>query len=250
MAKMSLLEMVQDILSDMNSDNVNSISDTIEAGQVARLVKSTFINLHNDRIWPHAGQLFRLDSLADTNRPTHMLMAENVIEVSWVKYNVQATINKPLDYKNIIYKTPEDFLTFVMSRDSSLAYAQTVIDFNGTPLIIYNNAQPTYYTSFDDKHLVFDSFDITMDSTLQNSKTQVFGYIEPEFLMEDDFVPEVPAKAFPYFISECKNVCFLKVKEVFSQSDAQTSTRQKSWLSRNKSKVKNETKYPNYGRKR
>jgi hypothetical protein len=31
MAKMTLLEMVQDIMSDMDSDEINSISDTQEA---------------------------------------------------------------------------------------------------------------------------------------------------------------------------------------------------------------------------
>jgi hypothetical protein len=43
--KKTLLEIVQDILSDMDSEEVNSISDSNEARQVARIVQTTFYNL-------------------------------------------------------------------------------------------------------------------------------------------------------------------------------------------------------------
>jgi hypothetical protein len=41
MAKMTLLEIVQDILSDMDSDEVNSINDSVESLQLAQMIKST-----------------------------------------------------------------------------------------------------------------------------------------------------------------------------------------------------------------
>lgn len=249
MAKMTLLDMVQEILSDMNSDNVNSISDTVEAEQVARIIRSTFRNLYNDRVWPHTGALIKLVSMADSNRPTHMKLQEDVEEISWIKYDVREAPSDPIKYRDIPYKTPEEFLQLVMNRDADDTFAQVVIDIHGTPLIIHNNAAPSYWTTFDDEHIVFDSFDNTMDSVLQEGKTQVFGYSEPAFLLEDDFVPDIPLKMFPYFLAECKSVSFLKVKEVFSQKDEQTSNRQKSWLSRRKRHANNGIKYPNYGRK-
>jgi hypothetical protein len=39
MAKMTVLDMVQDIMSDMNSDNVNDINDTPESLRVAQIIK-------------------------------------------------------------------------------------------------------------------------------------------------------------------------------------------------------------------
>lgn len=233
----------------MNSDNVNSISDTVEAEQVARIIRSTFRNLYNDRVWPHTGGLIKLVSMADSNRPTHMKMLDEVEEISWIKYDVRKEATDPIKYVDITYKTPEDFLLYVMSRDASKDYAQTVIDIHGTPLIIHTNAAPQFWTTFDDEHLVFDSFDNSMDSVLQEGKTQVFGYSEPPFLLSDTFVPDIPVKMFPYFLSECKSVAFLKVKEVFSQKDEQNSNRQKGWLSRRKRHAKNGVKYPNFGRK-
>jgi hypothetical protein len=249
MAKQTLLEITQEILSDMNSDSVNSISDTIEAQQVVAVIKRTFINLYNDRKWPHNMQMMKIDSLSDSARPTHMKLPENVIEIDWVKYDIRVTPSDPIKYREIQYMEPKDFVTFVMTRDSTKSYAQTVIDIHGVPLVIYNNAMPTFYTSFDDEHLVFDSYDITVDSVLQQSKVQVYGDIEPSFTLADSFIPDVPAKAFPYFVNEAKSTCFLKIKEVFSQKDEQNSNRQKAWLSRKKRHVNNGVRYPNYGRK-
>lgn len=250
MAKMTLLDIVQEILSDMNSDNVNSISDTIEATQVANIVRRTFYNLYNDREWPHTARLMRLNSSSDSNRPTHMLIDEDVIRVDWVRYNKQKSPSDSLRYDEIHYKTPTDFIDFVMARDSTKDNMRTVIDYNGTPLIIQTDAFPTYYTSFDDEHIVFDSYDSTLDSILQHSKTQVYGLVEPEFLLEDGFVPDIPTKAFPYFVSEAKSVAFLKIKEVFSQKDEQASGRQKVWLAREKHRVGGGIRFPNYGRRR
>lgn len=250
MAKMALLDIVQEILSDMNSDNVNSISDTIEATQVANIVRRTFYNLYNDRVWPHTGSLLKLDSSADSARPTHMILPENTIHIDWVKYDVRKLVGDAIKYRDIEYKCPEDFLTYVMSRDADKTNMEVVMDYNGTPLIIQNDAEPSYYTTFDDEHLVFDSYNSSVDSILQSSKTQVFGETEPEFIMSDTFVPDIPAKAFPYFVSEAKSVAFIKIKEVFSQKDEQTATRQKSWLSREKRRVGGGVKYPNYGRRR
>ncbi len=43
--KYTLLEIVQEILSDMDSDEVNSIDDTTESEQVATIVKSTYLSM-------------------------------------------------------------------------------------------------------------------------------------------------------------------------------------------------------------
>lgn len=249
MAKENLLAITQEILSDMNSDNVNSISDTIESQQVAQIIKRTFLNLYNDRVWPHVAQSMRIDSMSDNARPTHMKLPDGVQEILWVKYDIRADDQDAIRYRDVEYKKPQEFLTTVMGRDADKDYAQVVIDIHGAPLIIHNNHAPTFYTSFDDEHLVFDSFDNTVDGVLQQSKVQVFGYVEPPFVLEDAFVPDLPSKYFPYFVNEAKSTCFLKIKEVFSQKDEQNSTRQKGWLSREKRRVQGGIQRPNYGRK-
>ncbi len=249
MSKTTLLDMVQEILSDMTSDPVNSISDTYEALQVAKIIKRTYYNIINDRIWPSTGRLLSLTPSGDSGRPTHMRLEDEVIGISWVKYNTRRSSDSHDIYTTVKYKTNEEFLEIAFARDNSKSNVTTVMDYNGTPLFILNDAAPTCYTSFDDKHIIFDSFDSAIDSTLQGSKTQVFGEVEPAWSEVDSFVPDLPSKAFPYLINEAKSTAFIKIKEVFSQKDEQASVRQKGWLSRNKHRIDGDTRYPDYGRK-
>lgn len=249
MAKMTLLDIVAEILSDMTSDPVNSISDTFEASQVAKIVRRCYYNLYNERVWPHTGKLFKLTSSADGSKPTHMLMEEDVSSIEWVNYECRGATDTRSDIQRIRYLSPEDFLNYCFDRDTSQDNVQTIIDYNGTPIFVINNAAPTYWTSFDDEHLVFDSFDSSVDSILQSSKTQVFGYCEPDFRMENDFVPDMPNKAFSLLVAEAKSQAFIKLKEVFSQKDEQAATRQRGWLSREKHRTGGGTRYPDYGRK-
>lgn len=58
MAKLTLLDIVQDILSDMDSDTVNSITDSVESLQIAQIVKTTFFEIITEGEWPHLGGLF------------------------------------------------------------------------------------------------------------------------------------------------------------------------------------------------
>ena len=72
MAKLTLLQMTQDILNDMDSDPVNSIDDTDESIQVAQIVKTTYFNITSQRDWPFLRTLSALTGLGDTNNPTKM----------------------------------------------------------------------------------------------------------------------------------------------------------------------------------
>ena len=251
MAKATLLEIVQEILSDMNSDTVNSISDTVEAMQVATIVKRTFLNLANDRIWPAYKRLLKLVPYGDGSKPNYMKFDDNVVQVDWVKYDSRDSLTGAEDYLTIHYCDPHEFVERVMSRDPDDANVQTVIDVHGTPLFIFNDQAPTFWTSFDDETIVFDSYNQAVESTLMASKTQAFGEVEPEFEMDDAFVPNMPAKYFPYLINEAKSTAFIKIKEVFSQKDEQNAQRQKGWLARNKHRAQpHGVKFPDYGRKR
>lgn len=250
MAKLTLLEIVQDILAEMKSDGVNSLGDTEEATIVAGIVRNTYFEIVNNRLWPTQSSLFRLTASTDSDRPTHMRIEDDVGELEWVKYDVRKNASDPIRYRDIQYKSPSDFLDYVMQRDASKDNVLTVFDYHGTPLLITTDQPPAYWTAFDDTYLVFDSYDRNVDSTLQNSKTQVYGTREPSFLLEDDFVPDLPAKAFPYLLAEAKSTCMLNIKEVFSQKTEQSASRQRGYLSRHKRRLEGGIKYPHYGRKK
>lgn len=249
MAKMTLLDIVQDILSDMDSDQVNSISDTVESLQVAQIVKSTYYNIVDGRDYPFLHELFQLDSTASVSRPTHMKLPETIIDLDWVKYNRKKASDTRNKYEKIKYLVPEEFLELVNQRDSSNTAVQIVVDSTSIQLNILNNKAPEYFTSFDNETIVFDSFDSGLESTIQNSKLQCYGRRSVVFTLSDSFIPDLPVQMFSYLLSESKSVSFITLKQVPNQKAEQASISQKRRLSQDNWGVRNGIYYPNYGRK-
>ena len=249
MPQMTLLELTQDILSDMESDEVNSINDTTESLQVAGIVKSTYFNIIDGRHWPWLKELFQLTSLADVTKPTHMQIPTTIEDVEFVKYNLRRVSDTRDFYTTRKYRTPEDFLLLLERRNSSLSTITVITDFSGTKLNIQNNKAPEYYTSFDDNYIVFDSYDSGVDVTLQTAKTQCYGRRYPTFTMSDTFVPDLPIQMFSYLLNEAKATCFSTIKQVTNNKAEQGAITQRRRQSQDAWKLNKGIRYPNYGRK-
>jgi hypothetical protein len=249
MAKLTLLDIVQDILSDMDSDTVNSINDSVESLQVAQIVKTTFFEIITEGEWPHLAELFQITASGDNSLPTHMTLPENVRYVEWVTYNKRTVSDTKDEYVDVRYKEPSEFMAHINRRDSSLASVTTITDPTLVKLLIINDTAPTYYTSFNNDVLVFDSYDSGVDSTIQSAKIQCYGYREPVFTILDNFIPDLPSKAFPYLLSEAKSVCFNVLKQAANPKEEQRSTRQRRRLSQDRWRLAGGITYPNYGRR-
>lgn len=249
MAKMTLLEIVQDALSDMTSDVINSIDDTEEAQQVAQIVKSTFLAFMSNRNWPHTRQLVNLIASTDSDRPTHMTLDDEIKEMISVFYDKKRVGDTRLLYQEVDWKDPDDFLRLTNSRNSDNANILTVTDPSGVVLLIQNDKAPRYYTSFNDTSLVFDSWDNAVENTLQANKTQARAYVTPVFEMDDEYVPDLPEEAFSAFIEEVKSRAQFKLHSVQDIKSEQESKRQQTWLSRKAWKVAGGVRYPDYGRR-
>src|SRR5512139_1080122 len=231
MPKYTLLEMTQSILSDMNSDEVNSVTDTVEALQVTQIIKDTFYEIITEGEWPHLKTLMQLTASADADKPTHMRMPENVQKVVSIRYNKRSNTDTKDEYSLVEYKEPDDFLEHIMKRLSSESTVDTITDYSGVPLLIENDLSPTYWTSFDNEWIVFDSYDSSVDTTLQSNKTQCVALREPTFTVSDTFVPDLPAVAFPYLLSEAKSAAFLALKNTANQKEEQRANRQRRRMS-------------------
>jgi hypothetical protein len=179
MAKLTLLDMVQDILSDMSSDNVNSIADTAESERVAAIIKSTFFKMVEEKNWPHIGSLLQLTALGSVAKPSHMQIPTAVRRIEWLKYDQRTVATDPRAYTTVEVMKPLDFMEMSNNRDSTATNIDVVTDFSGNQLNIRNDSAPTYYTSFDGNYIVFDSFDSGKESTLTAANTQSFGFKEP-----------------------------------------------------------------------
>lgn len=247
--KMTLLELVQTILSDMGGDEVNSIDDTVESAQVASIVRNTYNSMVTTRMWPHMRKLIKLIPYGDSEKPTHMKMPERLCELISIKYESSRDGSPRKDYRDVKYLDPEDFLRYIYSRNTSDENTISVFDPSGAELFILTNCSPTYVTSFDDVTMVFDSYDSVLDDSLQASKIQCFAYMLPEWNHTDKFVPDLPAEAFQSLLQSSKNYAFSTLSQRFDSPSATEARRQSTWLSRKAWRAAGGIKYPNYGRR-
>lgn len=241
--KRTLLEMTQSILSDMDSEGVNSISDTVEAGQIASVIEDTFFNIIAARDIPEHRQLIEIVALSSSARPTHFRYPTNTRKFETIQYNVGTTTP---NYRTIKYVEP---LVFISRMDETLNNSVVVTDVKGnTPLYIKNDSPPSYYTSFDDEHIVMDSFDSSVGAALQTVKTRAYGYIYPVFSQEDNFSPDIDDTMLPYLLAEAKSVCFSLFKSGSDPKIDQSARRLKSFVQNDMYKTKQANKRPHYGR--
>lgn len=248
MAKQTLIEIVQEILSDMNSDEVNSISDTTESMQVATIVRSTYNAMMVTRDWPHTNKLLRLTPYSDDENPTMMRIEDDYKKLTSVYYNIAKQGETRLRFSPIRYIEPDDMLRKMYNLNTDSPHVRVIDKGHGQTYVVTTNKPPSCVTSFNDKELVFDSYDNLVDDSLQASKTQVRAFILPDFILADNFIPDLPEDAFPLLIEESKSKASIKVGEKEDPKAEQESRRQNQWMSRRANKINGGTVYPNYGR--
>jgi len=234
MAKLSLLDMTQNILSALDSDPVDSIDETVEAVQVAELVKEAYFELISQRDWPFLFQLAPLQALGDTSNPTKMKIPDTWNKIKWIKYNKT----------EVIYMDVETFNNMVSQR----VVQAGVINSNGYVI----NQDPQYWTSYDDQHLIFDGYNSAVDSTLQASKSSAYGTQQATWTHMDSFIPSIPEKFFPTLLAEAKSQAFVNLKQQANAREERKATRGRMAMRNDSWKNENgEVKYNsrvNYGR--
>ena len=244
----NLLDMVQEILSDIDSDEVESIFDTVEAEQVVNILKSTYYAMMNNRNWPHLRRSVQLRGLSNPDKPTHMKVEEEFKELCFIKYNKEKDGAAKKAYGDITYLQPDHFLHKINQEDSSSELVRVVEDTGGIELLIRKDRAPTYYTSFNDEYLVFDSYNEEVDTTLQKSKVQAMAYIIPSWSPTDDFKPDLPEYAFTALVEEAKSKAALRLAQKGDEKAEQEAGRQNRWIARNARRINGGIQYPSYGR--
>jgi hypothetical protein len=244
--KMTLIEIVQNILSAMDSDEVNSIGDTVEAVQVADIVQETFYEIIGGLEEPHRSNAFQLESLSDVNKPNYLKIPGSVKDIEQLYYDTQKS--SKVTWEKVTYLSPGEFLQVSLNQSTS-SNTTAVTDFSGAVHYIINNAHPTYYTSFDDEYLVFNSWKSSTGSTLQGVYSMALGTQMPSFTMEDTFVPDLPADYFPLLLSEAKQSAFVNLKQVSNSVEDRRSRRQRVRLMNNIHRAKRkQSSGVNFGR--
>lgn len=247
--KQTLLKIVQDTLDIIDGDEVNSISDTIEAEQIVTIAEGIYDQLLTNREIPERNTLLKVEALGQLAKPNYLLLPTDLDKLAFIRYNIKTEL-EPV-YRDMIYVESDVFITQYASNDSTVEETKIVTDFSGVQLIIRTDRAPTFFTTFDDEHMVFDSYDSTLDDTLQRVKTFAFGAKRPVFKREDTFIPDLPAVMFSQFKTEVQATAHAILKQASNTKLERQAREQKLLVQRGRGKitVKPTDLQPDYGKK-
>lgn len=252
----TLLEYVQQILSSMDSDEVNSISDTTESLQVANCVQVQYNQIVQNANLPEHYTLFQLTPTTSAS-PTVMLRPTGVDSIDWVRYN-NATSDDTSDIKLPVQFISLDQFMMLQSDmldqdDSDVQIFNYVINSETVTFKCRTNHHPQYYTTYDDETLLFDSYDVTTDASgLVASKTLAWGREEQAFSMTDGFIPVFDPETANLLFNESKALAFIDLKQT-ENTKAEKNAR-RGWIHNMKAKRAVDqdrdelARAPNYGR--
>jgi hypothetical protein len=237
----------------MGSDEANSISDSTEATQIAHIAQDAFYELLNQKEWPFLWKLRQLESLADSLHPNYLRIPSTVIRIDQLKYDCtdpnDETLGAFLRIVDVEWVEPQVFTDLVQQRNTLDASVSIISDFNGVKLPIFITANPTWWTSFDDKYVVFDAYRSDIESTLQVTRSQALCLEYPDFSLTDAFVPDWPNHMFQVWLAEVKSTAFIYMRQEASPKDEQRARRGLSVLRRSASRTDENDGKVRFGRR-
>lgn len=191
--KLTLLQVINYYMDHTDGFRISTIDDGIESQQVASIAEKVFFDLNNDVFGnSQLESLVQLEALADNTKPNYLRLPDSAADIKddAVMYDISDDASE-IEMKEIEYCTPLQFLDLIGTKKVSTTN-QVVTDFGGYRMTIDNDTAPSVYTSFDDEHLVFDSFDASVDSTLQSSKSGIITQLQRSFTQSDTYVIDFP----------------------------------------------------------
>lgn len=250
--------MVQTILSSMDSEEINSINDTVESDQITKILKSVYEDLIGKIDFPEHYTTFELTSSGDVNKPVLMTKPTIVDTILWIKYDRQTTTDPRVSYQEVVYKSQPLFFQdmYLLNPDASNVDTFNYVDVAGDTIPFYytNDTGPKFFTVLRDGTLFFDSIDLAVDTTLQKNKTVCYGKLDTSWSDTDSFVPNLDAQHFPLLLQEAKALAHYELRQIQHQKAEVSARQQKIALQRNKTGIPayiaGTANLPDYGRKR
>jgi hypothetical protein len=200
----------------MDSDQVNSVSDTTESLQVLALLKTCYFDLVSNGDIDRDYDLYQLQASGDSTKPVTMFLPATVNNVQWVKYDYQTLENPHPNFQIVKPVELYDFITMATNLNPTDTNVTTyTLNTNGGSFTLYcrNDVPPQYYTSTNDNQIVFDAYDQTVDTTLQASKTMVFGQQNFPWSDTDNFVPPLDDQQSQQLLHMLKALAFAELKQ-------------------------------------
>lgn len=187
MAKYDYLSLIQRVLNRIDDENVDTIDETIEAEQVGMFVNEICDEIASEFPWYHLRTKTQLEVTATAHV---MKLPTTVADIFWIFY----------DDDEVEYKEPKEFTELLLNRDTTLS----TVDSNGA----INNTDPTYWTTYDDEYIYFDSY----NGSLAANETSCWMLVMPSDLVTATQYPDFPDRFHPVILDGATAMAFYTLK--------------------------------------
>jgi hypothetical protein len=253
MAKTTLLDIVQDILSDSDGDEVNSISDTVESDQAARIVRSEYNIIVDEFDIKMHESLTKLDATGATT-PAAMTRPEGAHSIEWIKYDRRTTAGGDPRFETVSYREPTEFIELTARRTASDSEVETMaLGASGYDIQIRNDQAPQWWTILEGYDtIIFDSYDSNLETNLQQSKSLCRVVQRPALALTDAAVPDLPENLMILLKNRARAFYFDVFKDGVTrevdkrQRNSEVRSQRKKYVTK---KLQQERTGPNFGRR-
>jgi len=248
----TLLTIVQDILELMDSDEVDSISDTIEGDQIAKCIQLIYDQILTEYDLPQKSNVFGADATDDaTNGLTRLILPSDKITLTTIRYDVRSAAGDAPSFVDIPLISNEEFLRRTTNLDSSdsnkteQTWPTGIVKF-----VIINDQRPHYATLVEQKWIVFDAYDSDLDANILITKSILEGMGQTELSIADTTIIDLPGELLHLLEINAAELAFDIYKGGTPNKirDLARKARVRQQRSKHKTRDNNNTG-PNFGRK-
>lgn len=145
--KLTYLQIINIVLSALDSQSVETASGSVESEQVGLIVNRVYNEICSRRTWPWLREV-GFSKVSLTSKAWELDLPDTCMTLEYITYNK----------KELTYLTPKEMAYKLQGRTPNTT--------NINLLGIKYDSDPTYWTSYDDATITFDSYDGTYANLL------------------------------------------------------------------------------------
>lgn len=220
--KKTLLQVVQYVGTKINSDEISSIDETIEAQDITTLCLEVLQDILNR---PSGAWEFLRDrpmTLETGTTTLSLAIPENVRKIQNVRYRI-IEAGEQTGWRTLKYIYPDEYLCRLQSNKPTDPDTTTVL-VNGIEVYPRTNRPPRYWTSFNESEIFLDSYDSEQNPTgLNPADSAIIATIYMDFSGSTvgTWVAPIPELLFDVWMHEAA----AEASVAFRQADDQRAER-------------------------
>lgn len=244
MATRTLLKYVQMVLSAMDSDEVETITETVESIQIADLIEQCYFEIIDRRDWEFLKH--RVRQLDAGTTVADLLIPADVMHVEAVRYKNFDTGKM----QDVFYIPPDEFLHMQQRLTTTDSNVDSVTISDSVTMGVYNDRSPTYWTSFDEDTIFFNAYDSDNEASgLTEASSTILATVEPSWTADDAFIPDMPSRMQSLLLNESLSAAWLYLKQTANPKAESIARRQFARMEILERRTVADIKEKDYGRK-